>query len=514
MISVYDKSGLDQLAGALVRHGVRLISTGNTYRHLVDRGLPVTMVSEVTGFPEILGGRVKSLHPKVHGGILAQRGSDEHRRDLMEHGIDPIDIVVANLYPFSAVAARPGATEDEIIEMIDIGGPAMIRAAAKNHRDVLVVTDPRRYPEIVARLEEGFHFDAAFRRRLALEAFAVTAAYDEAIRSYFATASAEGAVETAAQFPERISLVGVERVALRYGENPHQRAAFYRDPDAAGSTIARARQVHGVELSYNNIMDAAAALEMVQAYARPTAVAVKHANPCGLASAESLAAAFDRVVAADPVSIFGGIVACNRPVDAETAARMDEIFLEVIVAPGFEEGALSILQRKKNLRLLEVGAIEAPRPYYDFKRVPGGFLVQEADLPVPLDQASCRVVTERAPAEAEWRDLAFGWLAVKYVKSNAIVVAKEESVIGVGAGQMSRIQAAEIALGQAGAKAQGAILASDAFFPFGDVVEAAARAGVTAVVQPGGSKRDQESIDAANRAGMAMIFTGRRHFRH
>lgn len=506
LISVYDKTGLSELVKELSKSKIRIISTGNTYRAIKELGVDVTMVSDVTGFPEILDGRVKTLHPKIHGGILARRDDARHRDELRQYEIGPIDLVIVNLYPFVQTVANPDATHEDIVEMIDIGGPAMIRAAAKNYRHVLVVTNPARYEDVISRLRDGTPFDEDFREQLALEAFAHTAAYDAHVQKYF--------MERRQAFPENITLTFERGTPLRYGENPHQQAAFYREAGFSGISIAGARQIHGTQLSYNNIMDAAAALEMAQSYERPTAVGVKHANPCGLASGNSLAEAFARVVAADPVSIFGGIVACNRPVDEKTAKAMSEIFLEVIVAPSFDGEAIEILAQKKNLRLLEVGPFEQPTPYLDLRRVPGGLLVQDADITRPVDTSSWRVVTQRQPSKEEWLDLAFGWKAVKFVKSNAIVVAKNESVIGVGAGQMNRVQSAKIALLQAGENAQGAIIASDAFFPFPDVVEAAREAKIAAIVQPGGSIRDQESIDAANRAGIAMVFTGQRHFRH
>ena len=515
LISVYDKQGIVPFAQGLARHGVRLISTGNTYQVLKEAGLDVIPVSEYTGFPEILGGRVKTLHPKIHGGILARRNIESDLDALAAHGIDPIDLVVVNLYPFVATAQKKDATHQEVVEMIDIGGPAMIRAAAKNYPDVLVVVDPGRYDEILMRLDRGQAFDEPYRMALAREAFAHTAAYDRAIQEYFeSTLDGEKTRGEGALVERAFTLSAVDGVPLRYGENPHQKAMFYRDPSYEGTSLARARQLHGMELSYCNIMDAAAALEMVREFDRPAAAAVKHANPCGLAVAPTLAEAFRRAYEADPVSIFGGIVALNREVDVETAEALAKVFLHVVLAPGFTPEALSILTQKKNLRLLELGPITPPKPYLDLRRIPGGLLVQEADLLGAPSRESCRVVTRRAPTEEEWRDLQFGWIAVKHVKSNAIVVAANETAIGVGAGQMNRIQAARLALEQAGDKARGAVLASDAFFPFPDVVEAAAEAGIRAIIQPGGSKLDHESIAKADEAGIAMVFTGIRHFRH
>jgi len=515
LISVYDKTGAVEFAKGLARHGVRLISTGNTFKALQEAGVPVLYVSDVTGFPEILGGRVKTLHPKIHAGILARRDVEEDLRALKELEIATIDLVVVNLYPFARAASQPGASHPDILEMIDIGGPAMIRAAAKNYRDVLVVVNPGQYGEVLRRLDEGREFDLDFREELALEAFAHTAAYDSAIEAYFRSRrAAQGGASGWEGAKPFFRLEAVDGAQLRYGENPHQKAAFYRDPAYKGTTIARARQLHGMELSYCNIMDAAAALEMVREFDRPAVAAVKHANPCGLAVAGTPAEAFQRAHDADPVSIFGGIVAFNREVDEATAQKLSQVFLHVVLAPSFTPGALSILKQKKNLRLLELGPITPPEPYVQLLRIPGGLLVQEADILGLPDRASCQVVTKRAPTESEWRDLAFAWVAVKHVKSNAIVVAADETTLGIGAGQMNRIQAARLALEQAGQRAQGAVLASDAFFPFPDVVEEAAKAGITAIIQPGGAKLDQESIDKANDAGIAMVFTGIRHFRH
>jgi len=515
LISVYDKTGVVEFARGLARHGVRIISTGNTYQALKEAGLPAVYVSDVTGFPEILGGRVKTLHPAIHAGILARRDVPQDRLQLDELGVALIDLVAVNLYPFGEVAARPGASHRDVLEMIDIGGPAMIRAAAKNYQDVLVVVDPARYGEILRRLDEKAGFDQGFREELALEAFRHTAAYDAAIEAYFARRR-EGASEPGAWAGagRRFRLEAVDGVSLRYGENPHQKGTFYRDPSYRGTSVANARQLHGMELSYCNIMDAAAALEMVREFDRPAAAAVKHANPCGLAVGESLAKAFQKAHDADPVSIFGGIVALNREVDEVTAEKLAQVFLHVVLAPAFSPGALEILTRKKNLRLLELGPITPPQSYVQLLGIPGGLLVQEADTLGLPDRASCRVVTRRAPTDEEWRDLAFAWVAVKHVKSNAIVVAADETTLGIGAGQMNRIQAARLALQQAGPRARGAVLASDAFFPFPDVVEAAAEAGITAIIQPGGAKLDQESIDKADEAGIAMVFTGIRHFRH
>lgn len=525
LISVYDKEGVISFAKGLVDLGVRLISTGGTFRHLQEAGLPVALVSDITGFPEILSGRVKTLHPKVHGGILARRDHPEDLNELKSADIPLIDLVAVNLYPFSQTVAKEGVTITEALEQIDIGGPTMIRAAAKNFPFIVVCVSPRRYPEILERLQQDGDLSPQFRAELAAEAFDHTAKYDRAIHHYLIGEGVSGEIKTKDEakvsagdqgptFGSEMTLELFQGRPLRYGENPHQPAAFYTDPSYSGTSLARAKQLHGTELSYNNIMDAAAALEMVREFNRPAAAAVKHTNPCGLAVANTLDEAFQRAYDADPTSIFGGIVACNRPVDAATARIMSEIFLHVVLAPSFLPEAMDILTKKANLRLLEVGEIEPPQPYLDFRRVPGGFLVQEADMLGPFDKEEVQVVTQRSPTDEEWRDLVFGWIAVKHVKSNAIVVAKDETAIGVGAGQMNRILPTRLALEQAGDKAKGAILASDAFFPFPDVTEAAKKAGITAIIQPGGAKRDAESIEVADEAGIAMVFTGIRHFKH
>ena len=521
LISVSDKRGVVEFACGLAELGFEIVSTGGTAAVLAQH-VAVTPISEVTRFPEILDGRVKTLHPAVHAGILARRDVPEHMAALAELGFAPFDVVAVNLYPFVETVRRPGCTLAEAVEQIDIGGPAMVRAAAKNHAHVWVVVNPDRYPEVLAALgREQTGADPAageavrLRRALAQEAFAHTAAYDAAIAAYLAgdptgTEGLDGAV-----FPPvwQASLVRVQ--ALRYGENPHQPAAFYVETPPPPGTIAAAEQLQGKELSFNNIHDAHAALEMVREFDAPAVAAVKHANPCGLAVAGTIAEAFARARDADPVSIFGGIVAANRPVDGETARAMRELFLEVIIAPDFTPEALAVLAGRPNLRLLRVQPWAPPTRGYDWKRVGGGLLVQEADWkPERLDPSHERVVTRRAPTAEEWRQLEFAWKVVKHVKSNAIVLARDFVTVGIGAGQMNRVTAARLAIEHAGPRARGAVLASEAFFPFPDVVEAAAAAGITAIVQPGGSKRDADSIAAADAADIAMVFSGRRHFRH
>jgi len=506
LISVSDKTGVVEFARALAASGVEVISTGGTHQALAAAGVPVRPVAEVTGFPEILDGRVKTLHPAVHGGILALREPD-HLGQLDQHGIGTIDLVAVNLYPFVRTVRKEGATHGEIIENIDIGGPSMLRSAAKNYRFVVVVVNPDRYEEVLERLGEG-RLDEAFRLTLAREAFGHTAAYDAAISSYLAAREGE-------LLPPAYTASGNRAQVLRYGENPHQRAAFYRDPMVRGACVGTARQLAGKELSYNNILDLNAALELVREFAQPAAAIIKHNNPCGVACRDSLTEAYRLALQADPVSAFGGIVALNRTVDEECALAMAEIFLEAVIAPGFTAGALAVLtEKRKDLRLLETGDLsEQSSDRLEVRKVNGGFLLQEFDRGTPA-AADWRVVTRRAPLEAQKADLVFAMTVVKHVKSNAIVVAKERRILGVGAGQMNRVGSARIALAQAGEAARGAVLASDAFFPFADTLEEAARAGVTAVIQPGGSVRDADSIRLADEYGVAMVFTGMRHFKH
>jgi phosphoribosylaminoimidazolecarboxamide formyltransferase/IMP cyclohydrolase len=507
LLSVSNKEGIVDFARGLVELGFEIVSTGGTARQLREAGVPVTYVSEVTGFPEILEGRVKTLHPAVHGGILARR-TPEHLVQLKAHGIAPVDLVAVNLYPFAATVARPGVSLEEAIENIDIGGPAMIRAAAKNYEHVVVVVNPDRYPVVLDALRCKGDVDLRLRLELAVEAFAHTAAYDSTIARYL------GGLREDRDFPADFTLAGERVMLLRYGENPHQRAAFYREVPAVGAGVATARQWQGKELSYNNILDLHAALELVREFREPTAAIIKHNNPCGVATAGDPATAYRRAFEADPVSAFGGIVAFNCTVDEAAAREMAEIFLEAVIAPDFTPGALEVLRRKADLRVLSTGPLDQDGGYvYEVRQVRGGFLVQETDREVWREE-DLRVVTRRRPTPEELTDLRFAMTVVKHVKSNAIVVVKDRQVLGVGAGQMNRVGAARIALAQAGEKARGAVLGSDAFFPFPDTVEEAARAGITAIAQPGGSLRDRESIEAADRLGLAMVFTGMRHFRH
>ena len=507
LISVSNKNGLVDFARELVQCGFEIVSTGGTAKTLREAGVPVIYITEVTGFPEILDGRVKTLHPKVHGGILAMR-NDSHLAQLEENNITPIDLVVVNLYPFRETIAKPGVTLEEAIENIDIGGPSMVRAAAKNYRHVMVVVSPESYSQVLEAIKSGASSEE-YRLELAKEAFAHTAAYDAAISGYLS-----GLNDVAQGFPavwqQRYELVQT----LRYGENPHQKAAFYRDPSVVGACVGSAVQLNGKELSYNNILDINAAFEAVKEFSGPAAVIVKHNNPCGTASADNTLDAYKRAYEGDPVSAYGGIAAFNTTVDAATAEEMNKIFLEAVIAPGYDEAALAILKQKQGLRVLKTADLAAPSSdLFDLRKVNGGLLVQSFDRGV-VDTDKLKVMSKREPNQDEMDNLLFAMAVVKHVKSNAIVIVKNKKVLGVGAGQMNRVTSTRIALAQAGEEARGAVLASDAFFPFSDSLEEAAAAGISAVIQPGGSIRDQESIELADKNGIAMIFTGMRHFRH
>ena len=507
LISVYDKTGVAEFARRIAAIGYELVSTGGTHRTLTaDGGLNVRQVADVTGSPEILDGRVKTLHPAIHGGLLARRDSPKQMADLSAHGIAAIDLVAVNLYPFAATVARPGATLDDALENIDIGGPAMLRAAAKNFPSVAVVVDPADYPWVADKLA-GDGLAAADRRKLAAKAFRHVAEYDAAVAAYLSAAPPPDDT-----LPPRLTITLDQVAGLRYGENPHQAGAMYAPAGAPRSGLAGAAQLHGQELSYNNLMDADAAWRTVSDFADPTVAIVKHNNPCGLASRSSIAEAYRLAYAGDTVSAFGGIVAFNRPVDAAAARAMEPVFYEVVIAPGYDADALEILRQKRNLRILAVSAAP-PGPVLDLRPIAGGMLVQDADA-IAENPAEWRPVTQRTPTAAEMEDLAFAWKAAKHIKSNAIVFARERALVGMGAGQPNRVVSVHLAQRIAGGKAKGAALASDAFFPFADNVELAAEAGITAIAQPGGSVRDEEVIAAADRAGLAMIFTGVRHFRH
>ncbi len=508
LISVSDKSGVLELAQILHKEGVEIISTGGTAKLLTGNDIPVIGISDITDFPECLGGRVKTLQPKIHGGILANRQIPEHLTEADELGIPLIDLVVVNLYPFKATILKPGVTMSDAIENIDIGGVTLIRAAGKNSDSVTLLTDPSDYTKFM-ELFQGNQVDDAFRKKMALKGYRQTAQYDTLISQYLAKELGD------TDLPDQLSLTYEKQQSLRYGENPHQQAAFYREISILDGRLSGAQQLHGKELSYNNIGDASAAIEMIREFSAPTVVALKHANPCGVGTADDIYAAYERAYKADPVSIFGGIVVLNRPVDALTAAEMNKIFLEIVIAPSYAEDALAILKKKKNLRLLQLADIMNPASSerYFHKKVDGGILIQEADL-LQLDTDNYKVVTENQPSEQEWADLKLAWIAVKYAKSNAIVVVKDGATQGVGAGQTSRIWAVDNALDRSKSSTKGSVLASDAFFPFSDSVEKAHAAGVTAIIQPGGSVRDQDSIDVCNQFGISMVFTGVRHFKH
>ena len=504
LLSVSDKTGLVEFAKVLHELGVEIISTGGTMKTLRAAGLPVTYVSDITGFPEIMDGRVKTLNPLIHGGILAIRDNEAHLAAMEKHGIGAIDLVAVNLYPFGQTVANPDATLADAVENIDIGGPAMIRAAAKNFSYVTVIVNPARYNDVAAALTAG-GVSPAMRMALAKEAFGHTAEYDAAISRYLAGQCGEGL------FPDKLQLVYNKSNTLRYGENPHQQAAVYHD-SGSGTGIAAARQLHGKELSFNNLVDLEAAWNLVCEFSEPAAVIVKHTNPCGTGIGATIAEAYQKAFDADPVSAFGGIIALNKQVDGAAAGKISSLFVEAIIAPEFTSEALDILTAKKNIRLLEAGA-NSPNIQLDLKKISGGLLVQQADSSTDSED-SWQTVTKKQLTAEQSKQLAFAWKVVKHVKSNAIVVADNNQTLGVGAGQMNRVGSAEIALKQAGEKAKGAVMASDAFFPFGDTVKAAAQAGITAIIQPGGSLRDEESITAADKYGIAMVFTGIRHFKH
>lgn len=510
LVSVHDKTGLVELGRALVGLGIELVSTGGTARTLRDAGLPVREVAEITGFPEMMDGRVKTLHPKIHGGILARRDVPEHVAALEQHGIPPIDLVISSLYPFEATIARPGVTAAEAIEQIDVGGPAMIRAAAKNHASVAVVTDPSQYDAVLGELRAtGGALGDETRARLAREAFRRTSEYDATIASYLESRGGDA-------FPATLGVRAERAMALKYGENPHQAAAFYRLAGAAPFGVGAMRQLHGPELGYNNLLDFSEALSLLLEFSEPAAVAIKHTNPCGVAVAPTVGAAMARAKASDPVSIYGGIVGVNRELDMAVVAELSGIFVEILFAPAFAPDALEELRRtKKRCRVLEVPCA-IPAGVVEYRSVLGGLLAQGADL-VDLNEATLATVSRRAPTAEEMTALRFAWKIAKHAKSNTIVLATRDQVVGVGAGQMNRLDSARLAVmraGEVGLATRGTVCASDAFFPFRDALDVVAQAGATAVIHPGGSLRDEEVIAAANEHGMAMVTTGIRHFRH
>ena len=512
LLSVYDKTGIGEFAGTLAACGFELVSTGGTHRALSqDAGLAVVQVSDLTGFPEILDGRVKTLHPAVHGGILARRDLSAHTAELDDHGIDAIDLVAVNLYPFTQTISRPDVTLEDALENIDIGGPTMVRAGAKNYPHVIVVVDPADYGWVAERLSASGGSGSPLervspdeRRGLARKAFQHVATYDSAIANYLGDGDFLSAQELT---------VGFQRLSeLRYGENPHQQAGLYVDSSGSGG-VARAEQLHGKQLSFNNILDADAAWRVVLDFEEPAAAVIKHTNPCGLAVHDDQPTAYSRAYEGDTVSAYGGIVGFNRTVTASTAEAMRGVFYEIVVAPGYEPEALDVLRKRKNLRVLAASRPEGGLLDMDLRRIWGGALIQTADSGRE-DAASWRVATERRPSEAQMEDLAFAWKAAKHIKSNAIAVARERALLGIGAGQPNRVNSVGLALTTAGDRSEGSVLASDAFFPFADSIEKAAASGVAAVIQPGGSIRDGEVVEAADRLGLAMVLTGTRHFKH
>ncbi|MFC2012751.1 bifunctional phosphoribosylaminoimidazolecarboxamide formyltransferase/IMP cyclohydrolase [Chloroflexota bacterium] len=511
IISVSDKTGVTDFARELSRLGFEIFSTGGTKKAIGEAGIPVKSVSEITGFPEILDGRVKTLHPAVHGGLLAKRNLPSHMEELAKNKIEVIDLVAINLYPFVQTVSKAGVTIDKALENIDIGGPTMIRASAKNFPSVVVVVDPADYPAVLEKLKAG-GLDSAGRKELAQKAFQHVAVYDTAISQYLR--------QDMEAFPEEMTIALKKRYGLRYGENPHQQAAFYAEQiigTGQETGITWAKQLWGKELSFNNILDADAAWGAATDFAAPTVAIIKHTNPCGLASHDNIVEAYRRALSGDPVAAFGGIIACNRAIDLATAEEIKKTFYEIVIAPEYQADALELLKKKKDLRIL---VAELPpnygktgAGYDDYRRVKGGLLIQDSDS-LPENDVKLNPVTKRKPTEAEVADLLFAWRAVKHVKSNAIILAKDRTLLGMGAGQPSRIISAQVARQKAGEKTAGSILASDAMFPFADVVETAAEGGVTAIVQPGGSIRDEDSIKAADKHNLAMVFTGVRHFRH
>lgn len=508
LISVSDKTGVVEFARELEQLGVQVISTGGTHKKLEEAGIDVTGISDVTGFPECLDGRVKTLHPAVHGGILARRDVPEHMQQLKDLNIETIDIVAINLYPFKETIMKPDVTLADAIENIDIGGPTMLRSAAKNHKDVAVVCDPADYAIVAEELRANGEVSYKTKYRLALKVFEHTAAYDAMISQYLRE-------QIDAPLPDNVTLTFEKLQDLRYGENPHQNATYYKEIRPFRGSLATAKQLHGKELSFNNINDANGALMTLKEFTEPTVVASKHANPCGVGCGETLHEAYVRAHDCDPTSIFGGIVACNREVDKATAEEMSKIFLEIVLAPSFSDEALEILTQKKNIRLMTIEGIEEPVPagQYDMKKESGGLLIQDMDLSL-YDEDALKLVTEKAPTDKEMADMKMAMKVVKHIKSNGIVYVKDGATVGIGPGQTNRIWAAQNAIRQAESSLEGAVMASDAFFPFSDCVEAAAAAGITAIIQPGGSIRDQESIDKANELGIAMVFSGQRHFKH
>ena len=510
ILSVSDKTGIVEPARRLADKGVTLLSTGGTMKAIAQAGIPVTGVSDVTGFPECLDGRVKTLHPMIHAGLLAVRENPEHMAQIRELGVEPIDMVVINLYPFRQTIAKPGVTFEEAVENIDIGGPTMLRAAAKNAQDVVVVIDPADYGRVMDEFEATGDVSLATKRYLQYKVFEHTAQYDCMIQQYL-----RAQLPGDNRFPDKLTVTFEKVQGMRYGENPHQGAAFYRDLGDVAGTLPAARQLHGKELSYNNINDTNGALELLREFDTTAVVAVKHGNPCGVGVADDVAEAYRLAYEADPVSVFGGIVVTNATVDAATAEQMARIFLEIVVAPAYTDAALEILTRKKNLRVLQLDTTHRAYPAGErvLRKVAGGLLVQDIDDAL-LPEGELKVVTDRAPTEKQMQDLLLAWKIVKHTKSNGIAIARDNQSLGIGPGQVNRIWSTQMAIERSGEKVRGAALASDAFFPFDDCVKACAEAGIACIIQPGGSIRDQDSIDACNKYGIAMVFTGMRHFKH
>lgn len=507
LISVSDKTGILELAKGLDKLGVEIISTGGTAKKIEDAGIKVIKVSDITGFPECLDGRVKTLHPKVHAGILAMRSNDEHMKQIDELGVIPIDFVFINLYPFRETISNPDVKLEDAIENIDIGGPTMLRSAAKNYQDVAVVVDPADYGKVLSELEENGAVSLETKFNLCYKVFEHTASYDALIFNYLRK-------KQGIKFPETMTVTFEKQQSLRYGENPHQGATFYREMGNLDGSLAAAKQLHGKELSYNNISDTNGALDILREFDETTVVGVKHANPCGVGSADTVSEAWKKAYEADPVSIFGGIVVTNAKVDADMANEINKIFIEIVVAPSYSDEALKILMKKKNIRLLELPTINCKlqEGTMDMKKVVGGILVQDMDLKLLGEELT--VVTKRKPTDKEMEDMMFAWKLVKHAKSNGIAIAKDKQSVGVGPGQVNRIWPTEQAIEHGAGKTEGAALASDAFFPFDDCVKAAAKAGITAIIQPGGSRNDADSIKACDEAGIAMVVTGMRHFKH
>jgi phosphoribosylaminoimidazolecarboxamide formyltransferase/IMP cyclohydrolase len=510
VISVSDKTGIVELAKGLVKHGIEIVSTGGTAKVLREAGLEIIGISDITGFPECLDGRVKTLHPMIHAGVLAMRSNDAHMKQIDDLGVAPVDFVIINLYPFKQTILKEGVEREDAIENIDIGGPTMLRAAAKNYQDVSVIIDPTDYDVVLKELDDDGEVSQSTKFKLAAKVFENTAHYDAMIAEYLRKEA------ELPEFPEMLTLTFEKAQTMRYGENPHQKAVFYKEVKPKAGSLTKAEQLHGKELSYNNINDTNGALDLLKEFDETAVVAVKHANPCGVGVGETVHEAYMRAYEADPVSVFGGIIVTNVEMDEQTAQEINKIFIEIVVAPSYTQGAIAVLTKKKNIRVLVLPDITAkiPKSNWDMKKVYGGLLVQGSDTKLLNDDNELKIVTDRNPSDQEMKDLKFAWKVVKHAKSNAISIAKNGQSLGVGPGQVNRIWATQQAIEHAGDQVKGSVLASDAFFPFDDCVEAAAAAGITAIIQPGGSVNDKDSIAACNKHGIAMVLTGMRHFKH